>query len=46
MSVIPYHPGQEEAILLGIKEAVEQRLVHLKGAEAQHGEPIRKSGRG
>ncbi|OME86538.1 MULTISPECIES: hypothetical protein [Paenibacillus] len=45
MAVMPYHPGQEEAILQGIKDAVEQRLVQLKGAEAQHGEPIRKSGR-
>ncbi|RUS47571.1 hypothetical protein [Cohnella sp. AR92] len=33
MSVVPYNPGQEEAILQGVKEAVEQRIAQLKGAE-------------
>lgn len=35
MAVAPYHPGNEEAILQGVKEAVEQRLEQLKkGAES------------
>ncbi|RUS41843.1 hypothetical protein [Cohnella sp. AR92] len=33
MAVAPYHPGHEEAILQGVKEAVEQRIAQLKGAE-------------
>jgi len=33
MAVTPYHPGQEEAILVGVKEAIEQRLAQLKGDE-------------
>lgn len=45
MAVTPYHPGNEEAILQGIKEAVEQRLEQLKkGAEA-NAEQIREPGR-
>ncbi|MBG9737084.1 hypothetical protein [Paenibacillus alvei] len=36
MAVIPYHYGQEEALLLGIREAIEKRLAQLskKGDEA------------
>lgn len=44
MALIPYHPGQEEAILQGVKEAVEQRLQLMKGVEA-HGESVRQPGR-
>ncbi|MNP36939.1 hypothetical protein D3C76_1303590 [compost metagenome] len=44
MAVIPYHPGQEEAILTGIKEAVEQRLTQLKGDEA-NAKPVRRDNR-
>ncbi|MCY9760934.1 hypothetical protein M5X06_18800 [Paenibacillus alvei] len=36
MAVIPYHPGQEEALLLGVREAIEKRLEQLskRGDEA------------
>jgi hypothetical protein len=36
MAVVPYHHGQEEAILLGVQEAIEKRLEQLrqKGDEA------------
>lgn len=36
MAVTPYHPGQEETMLLGIREAIEKRLAQLrqKGDEA------------
>lgn len=44
MAITPYHPGQEEAILHGVKEAVEKRLQQLKGVE-KDGEQIRESGR-
>lgn len=43
-ALMPYHGGQEEAILQGVKEAVEQRLLQLKGAE-MHGEPVRRDNR-
>lgn len=33
MAVVPYHPGQEEAVLTGIKEAIENRLFALKKME-------------
>lgn len=33
IAVVPYHPGQEEAILTGIKEAIEKRLLALKKLE-------------
>lgn len=42
MAVTPYHPGQEEAILLGVRDAIEKRLEQLKGAE-QHGKPVLQS---
>ncbi|MFW5436365.1 hypothetical protein [Paenibacillus apiarius] len=39
MAVTPYHPGQEEAVLLGIQEAIEKRLTQLrKKGEEQLGE--------
>ncbi|MGM1047594.1 MAG: hypothetical protein ACQEXX_15770 [Bacillota bacterium] len=44
MAVMPYHPGQEEAILQGVKDAIDQRLEQLKGVDT-HAEPIRESGR-
>jgi hypothetical protein len=31
LAVMPYHIGQEEAVLLGIQEAISQRLEYLKG---------------
>ncbi|EJW17005.1 hypothetical protein M5X00_05045 [Paenibacillus alvei] len=36
MAVVPYHPGQEEALLLGVQNAIEKRLKQLskKGDEA------------
>ncbi|BFH60755.1 hypothetical protein [Paenibacillus azoreducens] len=43
-ALTPYHPGQEEAILQGVKDAVEQRLMQLKGADT-HAEPVRKPDR-
>jgi len=36
-ALIPYHPGQEEAILRGVQEAIEKRLKHLKGVERKDG---------
>ena len=36
-ALIPYHPGQEEAILRGVQEAIEKRLKQLKGAERKDG---------
>lgn len=44
MALMPYHNGQEEAILQGVKEAVEQRMLQLKGVE-MHGEPVRRDNR-
>jgi len=36
MAVVPYHPGQEEALLLGVRNAIDKRLKQLskKGDEA------------
>jgi hypothetical protein len=32
-AVMPYHPGQEEAILRGVQDAIERRMKHItKGA--------------
>ena len=45
MAITPYHPGNEEAILQGVKEAVEQRLQQLKKGAEIHGEQIRESRR-
>lgn len=46
MAITPYHPGQEESILLGIQGAIERRLNQLrKGVEHNDGEPLRESGR-
>ncbi|MEK4513647.1 hypothetical protein [Paenibacillus sp. FSL K6-2524] len=42
MAVTPYHHGQEEAILLGVKEAIEQRLAQLKKGDEVHGESVRE----
>lgn len=42
MAVTPYHPGNEEAILQGVKEAVEQRLEQLKKGDKAHDEQVRK----
>lgn len=33
MAILPYHPGQDEAILKGVKDAIDQRLSILKGDE-------------
>ncbi|GIO34338.1 hypothetical protein J2TS6_54790 [Paenibacillus albilobatus] len=43
-ALVPYHYGQEESILQGVKDAVEQRLKHLKGAESS-GEPVHEPAR-
>ncbi|QMV44474.1 hypothetical protein [Cohnella cholangitidis] len=45
MAVTPYHPGQEEAILIGVQEAIERRLNQLKKGVEQDGEQIRESSR-
>jgi len=37
-AVTPYHPGQEEAILIGIMEALEKRLIVLKKGDEKDGE--------
>ncbi|WP_068779671.1 hypothetical protein [Paenibacillus sp. GM2] len=42
MAVTPYHPGNEEAILRGVKEAVDQRLEQLKKGAESSGEQVRK----
>lgn len=44
MAFIPYNPGQEEAILKGIKEVIEQRLTQLKGDEANDKSVRRNNG--
>lgn len=43
-AVIPYHPNHEEAILHGVKEAINKRLNQLKGDD-EGGKPIRESSR-
>lgn len=43
-ALLPYHPGQEEAILQGIKDAIDQRLKQLKGVESID-QSIHQSGR-
>lgn len=47
MAVIAYQPEQEEAILLGIGKAIEDRRAELakarKGAEPDANQPIRRS---
>ncbi|MFD1176858.1 hypothetical protein ACFQ3W_11180 [Paenibacillus puldeungensis] len=40
-AVSSFNPGQEEAILLGIKEAIERRESQLKGAEP-NGKSVRR----
>lgn len=33
-AITPFHPGQEEAILVGVMEAIEKRLIYMnKGVE-------------
>ena len=34
MAVVPYHPGQEDALLLGVQEAIQRRRDKLKGDKA------------
>ena len=36
-SVLPYHPGQEEAILKGIRDEIDKRIELLKGEEKKNG---------
>lgn len=36
-AVSSYHQGQEESLLIGIKEAINQRLEHLKGVTKPNG---------
>lgn len=38
-SLLPYHPGQEEAILLGIQEAIDKKLKGGKPNVEQVREP-------
>ncbi len=45
MAVTPYHPGQEESILMGIQEAIERRLSQLRKGVETDGEPLRESSR-
>jgi len=45
MAVTPYHQGQEESILIGIQEAIEQRLAFLKKGAEQVAEPVREPSR-
>jgi len=40
LAVLPYHPGNEELILRGVQQAIDQRL--KKGGEAAHDEPVRE----
>lgn len=44
MAVIPYHPGKDELILLGVQEAIEQRLKQLaaKGDDEKDAKQIRE----
>lgn len=37
-AVTPYHPGQEEAILVGVMESLEKRLIVLKKGDEKDGE--------
>ncbi|MGO4345545.1 hypothetical protein AB4Z45_08645 [Paenibacillus sp. MCAF9] len=36
-AIVPYHQGQEEAILLGVQEACEARLNQLRKGVEQNG---------
>ncbi|WMT39743.1 hypothetical protein RE628_20455 [Paenibacillus sp. D2_2] len=45
MAVTPYHPGNEEAILKGVKKAIEQRLQQLKKGAEVHDKSVREPGR-
>jgi hypothetical protein len=31
LAVMPYHIGQESEVLLGLREAIDQRLEYMKG---------------
>lgn len=44
--ITPYHPGQEKAILIGIRAAIDKRLAQLpKGGTDDHGKSLRESSR-
>lgn len=45
-AVTPFHPGQEQAVLRGIKDAIETRLDQLTKGDARDGKPVRKHPRG
>lgn len=38
LAIMPYHIGQEEAVLLGLREAIDQRLEYLKGVAPANGD--------
>ncbi len=44
-AVTPFHPGQEEAILIGVMEALEKRIIILKKGAEKNDEPLHESGR-
>lgn len=44
-AITPYHPGHEEAILLGVKEAIDKRLEIIKKGANEDGKPILQPGR-
>lgn len=44
-AVMPYHRGQEDAILIGVMEAIDKQMkIMSKGAE-RHAEPLDEPGR-
>ncbi|ASA22309.1 hypothetical protein [Paenibacillus donghaensis] len=45
MALIPYHPGQETDILIGVGKAVEDRLQAIRKEVRDHGKPVRESDR-
>lgn len=45
-AVTPFHPGQEKAILKGVKDSIEVRLKQLEKGDAQNGKQVREHSRG
>lgn len=44
-AVTPFHPGQEKAILVGVKEAIEARLKQLEKGDGLNGRTVSKDSR-
>lgn len=47
LAVLPYNPGNEEAILKGVQDVIQARLKRLEQMKGgtEHAEPLRESNR-